>query len=65
MTINWSEYRTDAFFDELITPKGRARTGAGNLCRVLSQLSDEEIAERKRQEQELLAEQEREDEAYP
>ncbi|MEQ8486189.1 MAG: circularly permuted type 2 ATP-grasp protein [Pseudomonadales bacterium] len=47
MSIDWSEYRTEGFWDELITPKGRARTGAGNLCRVLGHLSNEEIGERK------------------
>ncbi|MFW6093770.1 MAG: circularly permuted type 2 ATP-grasp protein [Pseudomonadota bacterium] len=47
MSIDWGEYRADDFWDELITPKGRARTGAGNLCRVLGRLSDTELNERK------------------
>jgi len=45
MSIDWRRYRPEPFWDELITAKGRARTGAGNLCRVLSQLSDEELLE--------------------
>ncbi len=47
MSIDWSKYRTDGFYDELITPKGRARTGAGSLCRTLAQLSDDELTERR------------------
>ena len=47
MSIDWSTYHAADFWDELITPKGRARTGAGNLCRTLSQLSDAELVERK------------------
>jgi uncharacterized circularly permuted ATP-grasp superfamily protein len=47
MTINWRAYETDGFWDELITSSGRARRGAGNLCRVLAGLSDEELAARR------------------
>ena len=35
MSIDWHSYETDGFWDELITASGRARKGAGNLCRVL------------------------------
>jgi uncharacterized circularly permuted ATP-grasp superfamily protein len=47
MTIDWRQYRTERFWDELITAKGRPRTGAANLCRMLGTLSDSELAERK------------------
>jgi len=47
MTINWREYETAGLFDELITGSGRARRGAGDLCRVLARLSDEELVARK------------------
>ncbi len=47
MSIDWHSYRTDGFWDELITGSGRARKGAGNLCRVLAGLSDEELAGRR------------------
>ncbi len=47
MSINWRDYDTGGFFDELITDGKRARRGAGNLCRVLAGLSEEELASRK------------------
>ena len=47
MTINWRSYDTTGLWDELITDSGRARKGAGNLCRVLAGLSDEELTARK------------------
>jgi len=47
MTIDWRSYDTDGLWDELITANHRARKGAGNLCRVLTNLSDEELTARK------------------
>ncbi|MGE0622271.1 MAG: circularly permuted type 2 ATP-grasp protein [Pseudomonadales bacterium] len=47
MSIDWRAYDTNDFWDELITAGGRARQGAGNLCRMLSTLSDEELAARR------------------
>ncbi|MEZ5557362.1 MAG: circularly permuted type 2 ATP-grasp protein [Pseudomonadales bacterium] len=47
MSIDWQTYEAGGFWDELITPKGRARAGAGNLCRVLAELSDEELKDRR------------------
>jgi len=47
MTINWRSYDTTGLWDELITDSHRARKGAGNLCRVLAGLSDEELTARK------------------
>jgi uncharacterized circularly permuted ATP-grasp superfamily protein len=47
MSIDWSDYHSNGFWDELITPRNRARTGAGNLCRVLAQLSDDELTKRR------------------
>ena len=47
MSIDWRTYETDGFWDELITAKGRARKGAGNLCRVLAGLTEEELTSRR------------------
>jgi len=47
MSIDWRQYRTEGFWDELITAKGRARPGAASLCKVLARLSDLELAERR------------------
>ncbi|MDH3641975.1 MAG: circularly permuted type 2 ATP-grasp protein [Gammaproteobacteria bacterium] len=47
MSIEWKDYSATELWDELITPKGRARKGAGNLCRVLARLSDDELVARK------------------
>ncbi|MFM8356521.1 MAG: circularly permuted type 2 ATP-grasp protein [Gammaproteobacteria bacterium] len=48
MTIDWRQYRTEGFWDELVTRSGRPRPGAAALCRVLARLSDTELAERRR-----------------
>lgn len=48
MTIDWRQYRTEGFWDELVTRSSRPRPGAAALCRVLARLSDEELAERRR-----------------
>jgi uncharacterized circularly permuted ATP-grasp superfamily protein len=47
MTIDWKDYQSDACWDELITDSGRARPGAGDLCKVLASLSDDELTARK------------------
>jgi uncharacterized circularly permuted ATP-grasp superfamily protein len=47
MSIDWKDYQAEGLYDELCTPAGRFRNGAGQLCRFLSSLSDEELQERK------------------
>ncbi len=47
MPINWKNYSTKGLWDELIADGGRARRGAGPLCRVLASLSDDELVARK------------------
>ena len=36
MPVNWKQYEAVGLWDELVTPSGRARPGAGPLLRVLS-----------------------------
>ena len=45
MPIDWKQYDAAGLWDELVTPSGRARPGAGPLLRVLSRLTDEELSE--------------------
>jgi uncharacterized circularly permuted ATP-grasp superfamily protein len=47
MSIDWSHYRPGRFWDELIDTQGHPRPGAENLCRVLGQLSNAELTERR------------------
>ena len=47
MTIDWQAYRADDLWDELVTPAGQPRPGAGRLLKALEELSDDEIRERK------------------
>ena len=47
MTISWEQYSSADGFDELITPGGRARPGAGKILQYLRGLSDEELRERR------------------
>lgn len=47
MAIQWSEYQAQNVWDELITPAGQARKGAGALKRTLAALDDDELEERK------------------
>lgn len=47
MAITWKEYSSGDSFDELITPGGRARTGAGKIVQYLRGLSDEDLRERR------------------
>jgi uncharacterized circularly permuted ATP-grasp superfamily protein len=47
MAITWTEYSSGDSFDELITPSGRARTGAGKIVQYLRGLSDEDLRERR------------------
>ena len=47
MPIDWNQYQSGAFWDELMRPSGRARPGAGPLARYLAGLSDEELQQRK------------------
>ena len=47
MTIDWQAYRADDLWDELVTPAGQPRPGAGRLLKALAELSNDEIRERK------------------
>jgi len=47
MPIDWSRYDTKNLYDELIEQPNKARPAAVELCKYLSQLSDEELKERK------------------
>ena len=47
MSISWKEYSSGDMYDELITPSGRARPGAGKVVQYLHSLSDSELAERR------------------
>src|SRR5262245_51228603 len=47
MAIDWKDYEVAGLWDELITDRGRARQGTGDLCRMLSGLSDDELTARK------------------
>jgi uncharacterized circularly permuted ATP-grasp superfamily protein len=47
MAIDWKDYQVAGLWDELITDRGRARQGTGDLCRMLSGLSDDELTARK------------------
>jgi uncharacterized circularly permuted ATP-grasp superfamily protein len=47
MAITWKEYASGDSFDELITPGGRARNGAGKIVQYLRSLSDEDLRERR------------------
>jgi len=47
MAISWANYSTGDYFDELITPGGRARPGAGKIVQYMRGLSDEELRERR------------------
>jgi uncharacterized circularly permuted ATP-grasp superfamily protein len=46
MTIEWSQYAVGDTYDELITPKGHARSAARKLVSYLSSLSETELKER-------------------
>ncbi|MFK7955163.1 MAG: circularly permuted type 2 ATP-grasp protein [Lysobacterales bacterium] len=47
MSIQWKSYKSPGFFDELLLPSGRARSGAGDLCRLLASMDRQQLAERK------------------
>ena len=47
MTIDWQAYHADDLWDELVTPGGQPRPGAGRLLKALTELSNDEIRERK------------------
>ncbi|MBT8439923.1 MAG: circularly permuted type 2 ATP-grasp protein, partial [Gammaproteobacteria bacterium] len=47
MAITWKNYSSGDSFDELITPGGRARTGAGKIVQYLRGLSDGDLRERR------------------
>lgn len=43
----WKAYKSDKFFDELITPAGQARVAARRLVNMLGELTPEEMAARR------------------
>jgi len=47
MAISWKNYSSGDGFDELITPGGRARIGAGKIVQYLRSLNDEDLQERR------------------
>ena len=47
MSISWDNYSSTESFDELITPGGRARAGAGKIVQYMRRLSDEDLRERR------------------
>lgn len=47
MAISWKKYSPGETYDELITPSGKARPGAGKVIQYLKSLSDEELTERR------------------
>ncbi len=47
MSISWDNYSSKETFDELITPGGRARAGAGKIVQYMRRLSDEDLRERR------------------
>ena len=47
MAIDWKNYASGNGFDELITARGRARTGAGKIVQYLRGLSDVDLRERR------------------
>ncbi|MEM6574691.1 MAG: circularly permuted type 2 ATP-grasp protein [Pseudomonadota bacterium] len=47
MAIDWKDYQSPDCFDELILPSGRARAGAGTLCRTFAGMNAHELKERK------------------
>ncbi|AOV16286.1 hypothetical protein BJI67_03655 [Acidihalobacter aeolianus] len=44
MAIDWRQYQAEGFFDELIASPGKPRHAAGELCRFLGALNDQELA---------------------
>ena len=46
MSINWEAFENHPFYDELITPKGNARTYARKLVNYLKKFDKEELSER-------------------
>jgi len=47
MTINWQDYNSPGFYDELIGAPGVPRPAARILCDYLASLNDDELSERK------------------
>lgn len=46
MRINWKEYKTNDFYDELIGSSGRPRKAAHSICKYMSALRDDELQDR-------------------
>ena len=47
MEKSWRTYKSDGFFDELITAKGNPRAAASQAIKFLKSLSPEELASRR------------------
>jgi len=47
MAITWKNYSTGENYDEMITPGGRARSGAGKIVQYLRGLNDADLRERR------------------
>ncbi|MGD8933605.1 MAG: circularly permuted type 2 ATP-grasp protein [Gammaproteobacteria bacterium] len=47
MTISWKNYSAGGSYDEMITPGGRARPGAGKIVQYLRGLNDFDLRERR------------------
>ncbi len=47
MAIDWKQYKSDGFHDELISSPGFSRVAARSLVKYLRSLSDQELRERK------------------
>jgi len=47
MAITWKNYSTGEIYDEMITPGGRARSGAGKIVQYLRGLNDDDLRERR------------------
>ncbi len=47
MNKSWTSYKTDSFFDELITPAGKSRQTAKQLIKLLQHLSIDEMRTRR------------------
>ncbi|MBQ0778029.1 MAG: circularly permuted type 2 ATP-grasp protein [Pseudomonas sp.] len=45
--VNWEDYASKGFFDELITASGQPRPEAGMLCKYLADLDARELSEHK------------------
>jgi uncharacterized circularly permuted ATP-grasp superfamily protein len=47
MTADWTHYASAGIYDELLTPVGHARPGAGKVLQYLAALNDEDMRQRR------------------